>query len=162
MKKRELLLSLVAGAILTSFAAKGVQAQKAGSAEAFVREVYADYSNPDWQHQAERETKFYSPSLNRMIVADAKRHPGEISNLDFDPICACQDPGEPGDLKVQSIKLTRVSPLLIRAAVSFTIATQPRLVTLSLLKTAQGWRIDEISTKDVPSLRRLLTRPDIP
>jgi hypothetical protein len=78
------------------------QGQDVESARSFVQQVYQDYVNPDWQHQEQRQAKFYTPQLYRLILADRSAHPGEVGNLDFDPICACQDAGGPGELKVQS------------------------------------------------------------
>jgi hypothetical protein len=133
-----------------------LRAQTAESAKAFVQQVYAAYANPDWRHQAKREEKFYTKTLLHLIVADETGHPGEIGKLDWDPICSCQDPGDPGQLKVQSITLCRTEPLRLKAVVVFKIAEEPRTVTLSLLKTSSGWRIDDIAEKETPSLRALL------
>jgi Protein of unknown function (DUF3828) len=132
------------------------QAQGTEPAKAFVQRVYADYSNPDWRHQEERLERFYTRSLLRLLVADETGHPGEVGNLDWDPICACQDPGDPRDLKVQSISLSATGPLRLKAVVAFTITGGPNTVTLSLLKTSSGWRIDDISERETPSLRAYL------
>jgi len=132
------------------------QTQDAETAKRFVQRVYADYANSDWQHQDERQEKFYTRQLLRLIVADRTAHPGEAGNLDWDPICDCQDAGDPGDLKVQSITLAETGSLSFKAVVAFMIVKEPRMVTLSLLKTRSGWRIDDVSEKDMPSLRALL------
>jgi hypothetical protein len=81
-----------------------------------------------------------------------------VGKLDGDPICDCQDPGNPGELKVKSIKLTATGQSKMQAEVLFTIVNESRSVTLSLLETPAGWRIDDIATKDMPSLRTLLRR----
>jgi hypothetical protein len=78
--------------------------------------------------------------------------------MDFDPICDCQDPGDPGDLKIQSITLTPEGPQRMKATAIFTIVKDKRVVTLHLLKTSSGWRIDDISTKEVPSLRKYFSK----
>jgi Protein of unknown function (DUF3828) len=132
------------------------QAQGTESAKAFVQRVYADYANPDWRHQEERLKKFYTRSLLRLIAADKTGHLGEVGNLDWDPICSCQDAGDPGDLKVQSITLSPPGPFRLKAVVAFTITGGPNTVTLSLLKTPSGWRIDDISERETPSLRAYL------
>jgi hypothetical protein len=36
---------------------------------------------------------------------------------------------------------------------------QPNLIKLSLLWTPSGWRIDDISTTDTPSLKKYLQAP---
>ncbi len=110
------------------------EAQNANSARAFVQQVYSDYANPDERHQQQRQDKFYTRQLLHTIVADRTGHPGEVGNLDWDPICACQDPGDPGDLKLQSIALSATGRRRLKAEVAFTITGQPDTVTLSLLK----------------------------
>ena len=137
------------------------QAQNVDSATAFVRQVDADYANPDWRHQQNRQDKFYTRQMYRLIAADRTGHTGEVGNLDWDPICSCQDPGDPGDLKVQSITLSPTGPFTFKAVVAFVIVREPVItVTLTLLKTPSGWRIDDISEKETTSLRALLlTRP---
>jgi hypothetical protein len=143
--------------VLLPFAAIS-QTQGTPSARAFVQQVYADYANPDRRHQEQRQNKFYTGQLYRLIVADRTGHPGEVGNLDGDPICDCQDPGHPGQLKVQSIALSASTPASLKATVGFVIVHDPRTVTLLLLKTPSGWRIDDIATKDTPSLRALLRK----
>jgi hypothetical protein len=132
------------------------QAPDTESARIFVQHVYQDYDNPDWQHQEQRQAKFYTAQLNRLILA-SKGHPGEVG-LDFDPICYCQDAGDPGELKVQSITLSGAGPDRLKTDVSFLIVQEPRKVTLALLKTPTGWQIDDIATKDMSSLRGLLKK----
>ena len=151
---------LIVTVTLLLLAGRSGRTQDTVSARSFVQQVYAKYSDPDWQHQEARLTKYYTSSLNRMIVADAERHPGEISNLDFDPICDCQDPGDPGDLKIRSIKLAAIPVRRMKAAVSITIMAEPLTVTLFLLETPFGWRIDDISSEHMRSLRGLLARSD--
>ncbi len=129
------------------------RAQDTASAKAFVQQVYADYANPDRRHQEERQARFYTPGLDRLILADRTGHPGYVGKLDGDPICDCQDAGE---LKVQSIMFVSSGRHSLKATVAFTIVQESRTVILSLLKTPSGWRIDDIADKDMPSLRNFL------
>jgi hypothetical protein len=145
-------------AILAVLTTPGAHAQDTTAAKLFVQRVYAEFANPDTRHEAQREDKFYSAGLYRLIVADRRGHPGEVGKLDSDPICDCQDPGDPGELKIQSITFAPRTPLTLKATVIFTITTESRTVTLSLLQTPSGWRIDDISTADTPSLRMVLSR----
>jgi hypothetical protein len=144
-------------ALLTSLVlGPPARSQNVESAKAFVQQVYGDYANPDLQHQERRQAKFYTPELYRLIVADRKGHPGDVGKLDGDPICDCQDPGNPGDLRVQAVKISVMEPTRVRASVEFLIAKEPRDAVLLLRFTGSGWKIDDIETKDTPSLRRLL------
>jgi Protein of unknown function (DUF3828) len=144
-------------ALLTCFLlGPSVRSQDVESAKAFVQQVYGDYANPDSQHQERRQAKFYTPELYRLIVADRKGHPGDVGKLDGDPICDCQDPGNPGELRVQSVKISVIDPARVKASVGFVIAKEPREAVLSLRFTASGWKIDDIETKDMSSLRGML------
>jgi len=130
--------------------------QDTESARKFVERVYADYANPDQRHQEQRQHKFYTPALLRLLLADRRGHSGEVGNLDGNPICDCQDPGNPGELKARSITVTATDATHAQAVVAFVIVKEVRTATLSLVATAAGWRIDDIATPDTPSLRRLL------
>jgi hypothetical protein len=133
-----------------------VRAQNVESARGFVQQVYGDYANRDVHHLEQRQAKFYTPKLYSLILADRSGNPGYVGNLDGDPICDCQDPGDPGQLKVESITFSASSQGRLKADVAFLIVREPRKVTLLLLKTPAGWRIDDIMTKDMPSLRVFL------
>jgi hypothetical protein len=135
-------------------------AQDSASAKEFVQHVYADYANPDTNHQQQRQRHFYTPQLYRLILTDRTSHRGEVGKLDSDPICDCQDPGDPGELKVKSINLSSAGQSRIRATVAIVIVKTPVTVVLSLYKTPAGWLIDDISTSDMPSLRSLLRGPE--
>jgi hypothetical protein len=148
--------SLLIGLIMSG---TRTQAQDSESAKKFVQQVYADYANPDTNHQRQRQRHFYTPQLYRLILSDETSHPGEVGKLDWDPICDCQDPGEPGELKVESISLSTAGQSRIQATVAIVIVRAPVTVVLSLFKTSAGWLIDDISTSETPSLRRLLQGP---
>jgi hypothetical protein len=135
------------------------QTQDMNSAREFAQQVYASYADPDVAHQEQRQDRLYTPQLRRLIHADRTGHPGDVGKLDGDPICDCQDPGDPGQLKVSSIDLSATTPSRMKAAVRFTIVAEPRAITLILIKTQAGWRIDDIATKEIPSLRAFLSRP---
>ena len=153
MKRSHLVLLLA-----IFFSAPLAHAQDTASARLFLQHIYADYSNPDLTHQSQRQDKFYSPQLYRLIAADRRGHPGDVGRLDGDPICDCQDPGNPGELKVQSITFSSLHPTTLKATVAFTIVKDRRTVTFSLIHTTTGWRIDDISTTETPSLRLLLRK----
>jgi Protein of unknown function (DUF3828) len=80
---------------------------------------------------------------------------GDVGNLDFDPICNCQDPAglQLAALAVTNADATHASGL---ATLKFPGEPKPRTVQFFLLRTAAGWRIDDIKTSDIPSLRKFL------
>jgi hypothetical protein len=138
-----------------------VYAQSADQARAFVRGLYAQYGHPKASDGPNvlgpDAVKIFSPQLLQLIRKSVKETPkGDVGVLDFDPVCSCQDPD---GLRLASLD---VKPGASGAAVAVAMLHYPDSadnirVELSLKWFASGWRIDEISTKDVPSLRKLLT-----
>ena len=114
------------------------RAEDCASAKKFTLEVYANYTNPDIHHQQQRQRNFYTPQLYRLILADRTGHPGDIGNLDNDPVCDCQDLGDRGDLKVRSIRFSKTGTSRIRATVDFVIVTTPRTVVLLSTRNSFG------------------------
>jgi Protein of unknown function (DUF3828) len=98
----------------------------------------------------------YTSGLITLMRRDRNSTPrGDVGKLDFDPICNCQDPEalHLAALAVTNMDATHASAL---ATLKFPTESQPRTVQFFLLLTAAGWRIDDISTADVPSLRKFL------
>ncbi len=149
-------ISVAAGLLACLVLGPPARSQDVESAKVFVQQVYGDYANRDTRHQEQRQAKFYTAELYRLILADRTGHPGDIGNLEGDPICDCQDPGRPGELKVQTVQIAATGSDRAKAQVAFVIGKQRRQATLSLRYAASGWKIDDISTKDMPSLRVLL------
>ena len=136
-------------------------AQSVDQARAFVRGLYAQYGHPKASDGPNvlgpGAAKIFSPQLLQLIRKSDKETPkGDVGVLDFDPVCSCQDPD---GLRLASLD---VKPGAAGSAVAVAMLHYPDSaedirVELSLKWFASGWRIDEISTKDVPSLRKLLT-----
>ncbi|GEP09391.1 DUF3828 domain-containing protein [Methylobacterium gnaphalii] len=80
---------------------------------------------------------------------------GEAGNLDFDPICACQD--DTG-LKGTKVSVEEEDGKTARVSARFMIGKSTINVRYKLAATPSGWRIADISTKDVPSLLAMLAR----
>lgn len=130
------------------------------SAESFVRTIIqheARGSKADEEAQAgERGAKaIYTPKLLALIRRDRNSTPrGYVGKLDWDPLCACQDTD---GLTLSALKIVPTSST--SADVLLTLHfSEPKdeKITYHLLLTPAGWRIDDIGTKDVPSLRKLL------
>jgi Mrp family chromosome partitioning ATPase len=127
------------------------------AAKTFVEQVYADYAKPDWAGRSHRQANFYTVPLYHAILLDQRFHLEDTPRLDGDPLCDFQDPGDPGKLALQSIAVTAASPTTARATVAFLLAEAPHTVTLTLVRTPDGWRIADVATKAVPSLYRAST-----
>jgi len=75
-----------------------------------------------------------------------------VGALDGDPICDCQDQ-QITDVAVEAKPL---SPGHVRARVRFRNFGRPQDVTLDLALGRHGWRVDDVHTRDTPSLIALL------
>jgi len=130
------------------------------SPEAFVRALYDRERHPtraDIQafsgHRGAES--IYSPSLLALIRRDIRMTPkGDVGKLDFDPICGCQDSD---GLAVAKLQVYTSSEGRSDVVVLLHFAgTDTQRITLRLLQANAGWRVDDIGTKDLPSLRKYL------
>jgi hypothetical protein len=138
----------------TAAAGKPVIDTDVAGAKSFVEKIYADYANPDWAQRPRRQATFYTTDLYHAVQLDQRFHLEETPRLDGDPLCAYQDPGDPGQLAVQSVVVTPTSLVSASAKVKFSVKGAAHEVTLSLVKTTDGWRVSDVATKEVPSLYR--------
>jgi hypothetical protein len=134
-----------------------LQAQDLEKARAFVTDVYSQYKGCSVPNSddcgSDLEPSWFSKSLWHLIELDrqAAAKAGGNPKLDDDPICDCQDPAG-----LQVVNL-RISPQgKGRAIAIVTLNSAVGVVRLSLLSTKTGWRIDDISADDTPSLRKYL------
>ena len=133
-------------------------AQTPKQAEDFVRGIYAKYNT---ERGVDTTSKgggaYFSPSLLDLIRKEERRtKPGDVGVLDFDPICSCQD-SDGLSLAWLDVKPGATGTAVAVATLHYPDSSEDIRVELSLKWFREGWRIDEISTKDVPSLRKLLT-----
>lgn len=136
------------------------RAQSLADAQAFVGKLYAAYpsddvhSGPDYLGRRARTV--FAPRLLSLVRLDAARTPtGDVGALDGDPICDCQDSGE---LRVVDLKVTRNGVGRAVATVVLRFPHESRALRLDLVSIRGRWRIDDIHSKDTPSLARFLQR----
>jgi Protein of unknown function (DUF3828) len=135
------------------------RAQDLPAARAFVQQLYSAYEHPAKAGPdvlGKSATHIFSPSLLQLIHRDQARTPkGDAPALDGDPICDCQDPDglHLVSLAVNPVDSTHASAI---ATLHFPGESKPSLITLSLLATPAGWRVDDVATADTPSLRKFL------
>jgi hypothetical protein len=145
--------------LLLSFSTASVSAQTAGQATVFLRHLYDLYEHPPTELGpdilAKHPLQVYSPSLYRLVRHDQLRAgPGNVGNLDYDPICVCQDNG---GMKLASLQVIKTGATTATASVTLTFPEPLTLhAKLLLLWTLAGWRVDDVQTHDTPSLRTLL------
>jgi hypothetical protein len=137
---------------------KAASAQTGAQAEGFVRKIYAGYhrsaSSREPDYLGKDAPLVFSPSLLALIRKDRRKAKGEIGTLDFDPICACQD-ADGLALSGVTIRSDKYGRAVANVSLQYRQPAIKRL-ELELLWTPAGWRIDDISSMEVPSLRKLL------
>ena len=151
--------------IVTAIASVTLLIPQAGSgqtitqAESFVRHVYAAYEHPTSERNGDYLWKgaplVFSSSLVGLIHMDQHNTPkGYVGKLDFDPICACQD-SDGLKLTALTIKAIGSGRAIVNVALHYPEPAEEQL-QLDLLWTPAGWRIDDIESKKVSSLRKFL------
>jgi hypothetical protein len=127
-----------------------------------VRGIYRQYDLgdaakvPDFTRS--KAPSVFSPSLVRLLRREQRNTPaGDEGKLGADPICDCQDFQ---NLKILTLSVTKDASQTASASLKVQLfANDPsstRAIRLRLLWTNQGWRIDDIQTKETQSLRTLL------
>ena len=115
----------------------------------FVERVYAQYRKPDFSPFA-RPERWFAARLLAAIREDERLAKGEVGFLDGDPVCQCQDSG---GLKAAVTKIVRHGRDQARVRVSLSLAGEaPRPAAFSLVRTAAGWRIADVSSPGEDSL----------
>ncbi len=105
---------------------------------AYVRWVYGRYT-PDSRFDSQSA---YTPGLRALFKLNSRLLGGEVGeNNDGDEICQCQDWDR---LQIESLSLTPAGSGQAAARVGFVNAGAHETVTLKLLLTPSGWRVDDV------------------
>ena len=123
------------------------------SPEAIVVSLYHDYA---WEvvllssnyvellDQSKNELeKYFSPVLAQLLIKDreCKEKTNDVCGLDFDPIYATQDRSFVHDLDVKTPNSSNEVKVQFKSS-----GTLPAFeLTYKMIKTASGWRIDDIN-----------------
>ncbi|PXV61560.1 Protein of unknown function [Dyella jiangningensis] len=123
----------------------------------FIHRIYASYTlnGPGIPLSGEGAKPFLTPSLRQLVDRDQQLLHGEAGVLDADPLCACQD----FDIRKLDGIAKRPDSTYGRTNVDVTFHNLGRVQTieLTLIKTGDGWRIDDIGYSGMPSIRQALT-----
>jgi len=131
-------------------------AQDLASARRFVTGLYSAYHGDGPDYLGRQAAAVFSPRMLALIRLDRARTPnGDVGALDGDPICDCQDFDK---LRMAGLKIATPAQGRAVATVRLRDASEARTVTLYLVPSASGWRIDDIGTADTPSLAAFLRR----
>ncbi len=127
-------------------------------AEQFVRGIYAAYASPDAPGSLDPRmaAQIFSPTLLNLIQRDKKVHSGEMGKLDDDPLCGCQDSD---GLELSGLRIAPLSNGMLRASISLRFASTTNRLQLFLAKTPAGWRVDDVSSPGIKSLKHFLGTP---
>lgn len=128
-------------------------AQDLSAARTFVTGLYAAYSQRSPDYLGRQARSVFTPELLRLIRLDATVAQGQVGLLDGDPICDCQDPE---GLKVDAIAVTATGEAAAQAEVKFNFGAEARTVRLDLKAVGRHWRVDDVRTRETPSLAGLL------
>jgi hypothetical protein len=163
MRRTKIVLVSCAALLTPILSAVPGQAQTAQQADVFVRNLYGHYErlsdNDNFYVLGKQASSFFSPGLLALIRKEEKATPpGDSGKLDWDPVCNCQDDGGLKLVDVQVI-MRGADRALATAVLSYPNPGKME-IRLYLLWTARGWRIDDIGTKDTPSLRKYLLSPE--
>jgi Protein of unknown function (DUF3828) len=98
--------------------------------------------------------RLFTPALRKAIDDDSRRAAkrNEVPNLDGDPFVDAQD----WDIKSFDISVQDKAPDKATGTVKFDNDGDKKTVTLDLVKSSDGWHIDEITTAD-GTLRKILS-----
>ncbi len=152
MRGRQVLAAIALGLALSPLAAA---AQSLPDAEAFVRRLYRAYEHngsPDYLGRQMRQV--FSPRLIELIRRDQRLTPkGDAPELDGDPICGCQDSAGLRDVRVS---VADAGPGRAQARVRYRFDDGPSEKTVDLVTVQGRWRVDDVHSRDMPSLVRFL------
>ena len=102
-------------------------------------------------------SQYFDPTLTRLLADDAacQRRKQEICHLDFDILFDSQDP------RVTDLTIAVVSHNTVEVRYKDPVSDAETLITFTVSKHAQGWRISEVSyaKQGNKTLRKLLARP---
>ncbi len=136
--------------ILASFLADRAAAQDLQSAKAFLTSIYKDYV-PARRNTPTVWGRWIAPSLEAVLKRDYEITPkDEMPSLNGDPICGCQE------WEITSVAITVRGDDDGEAVgtPSFLNFGRPSRIRFRLQATNKGWRIADIMSDNMPSLRQ--------
>jgi len=153
-----------------SYAAIGcaaLLATSAGAAEpagarSFLTGLYSHYPHrqgkPVFDAAGRSAPQVFDPALATLIRDSERLTPeGDAPPLDGDPICDCQD-SEGMKSRIGAIRATGASSAGARVEIIFAAVKPPeiRRLDFDLVQSRGQWRVHDIHSKDMPSLRAFL------
>ncbi len=146
---------LLGAALLAAGLAASALAQDVIGARTFVAQIYIKATND--RHFGFASLKLLTPELYDLVQRASRD--GKSGGLDYDPICQCKDND---GLSAQILSVTgtdnkAVARVLLRFDAD-RIAPPKRLTFVLTRAPLAGWKIADIQTTHVPSLKAWLAR----
>ena len=138
-------------------------APETASAEAMIRSLYAAYATDAGKGVDLSDPAYFSGDLVEQNLAYQKReveYDGE-GTIEADPLCQCQDYE---GLAVTALAMARTGPGTMDANATikpFKDSADVIKLTLKLVKTPAGWRIDDVVPADPSQVLRALYARDM-
>jgi hypothetical protein len=128
------------------------------SAQAFLEGIYAHYKGKDTKgvaYSGRGSARYFTPSLVRLIDDDARaaKKRGDVPTLDGDPFVDAQE----WDIAKFDIAVTENGAGKATGTVKFNNEGQDKEITIDLVKTKAGWRVDDLHAPS-GSLRALFKK----
>jgi len=119
--------------------------------EPFVRALYAVYAGgPKDVTPPRGQDPIFSRQMNAVMGADIRLAKDEAPEIDFDPICGCQDQGV---FTLDSLAITQSGVNAAEAAVAFTNDGGITRQTLKLVREGVNWKVEDVVGADGVSLQ---------
>ena len=133
-------------------------------ARTFLARLYSHYPHragtPAFDATGKSAPQVFDPSLATLIRDSDRLTPeGDAPPLDGDPICDCQD-ADGMRAKIGTIRATGPASATAQVEITFAAAKPPevRRLAFDLVQSHGQWRVHDIHSKDMPSLRAFLAQ----
>jgi len=121
----------------------------------FINQIFQNYQKENsFEPLGTKADSLFTKNLLKLIRRDQTSRPGEVGNLDFDPICGCQD------YNISKIDITEktVESTSGEVIAHFTNGGIEQSIEFEIQDEGIGWRIADIKSKAVPSIRQMLEK----
>jgi hypothetical protein len=126
---------------------------------ALLEAIYEPYLSADFDWGKWQPEEFRSEGLNALFAKDDEETPDDmVGRIDFDPYINAQDYNITG-LEIGQAKIDGDTATVEVLFANFDL---PQHMTFSMVKEADGWKVDDVESHDPDypySLRELLTAP---
>ncbi|MCQ8897792.1 hypothetical protein NQT62_15225 [Limnobacter humi] len=138
----------------TSFSTQAVERDSSAvqAIQAYYSEIYRSDSTTSSLDKPER---IYAEPLLQLILQEQKKQAtsGELGQLSADPLCSCQDPSA---VEVRNIRSMPSRKKIQRIQVELNVSGHTEFITLQVVKLFRIWKVRDVSTQDIPSLKQSL------